>query len=180
MREKKLKAEDRAPYNNAFQRTQRWATFSPSDASFAASVGPLNLAVMPLWRRMQRILLLVLTMTFLGACASAHRSACKGYFPSCEMKAPRPACRIFAPADSSVYVFDPALLEGLVPANELTTFLGNENATATFAAKAANADAVWYYDASGKIDGGMFVGEEGIVAIRGCTALAQLTLVIYN
>jgi hypothetical protein len=32
-------------HNNAFQRTQRWATFSLASASNTASVGPLNLSV---------------------------------------------------------------------------------------------------------------------------------------
>ena len=37
----------RAPYNNAFQRTQRSAAFLLAGASYAARVAPLNLAVMP-------------------------------------------------------------------------------------------------------------------------------------
>jgi hypothetical protein len=67
----------------------------------------------------------------------------------------------------------------LVPAKELAAFLGPPTASDSFVVKAAKADAVWYYDASGKIDG-RFVGAEGIVAIQGCMALAQKTLAIYN
>jgi len=129
---------------------------------------------------MHRVLLVILGTTLLGACASARRSACVTYFPSCDMTAPRPACKVFSPADSSVYFLYPARLVGLVPAKELAAFLGPPTARDSFVVKAARADAVWYYDASGKIDGGRLVGEDGLVAIQGCVALAQKTLGIYN
>jgi hypothetical protein len=95
------------------------------------------------------------------------------------MTAPRPVCKPLTAADSSAYV-DPAKLVGLVPANELAAFLGPPTARDSFVVKAARADAVWYYDASRKMDGGWLGGAEGIVAIQGCRALAQKTLVIYN
>ena len=45
---------------------------------------------------------------------------------------------------------------------------------------AAEADAVWFYDNSGRIDDGMMVGTEGLLALKGCTAIAQMVTVIYN
>jgi len=96
------------------------------------------------------------------------------------MTAPRPACKVFSPADSSVYFLDPGRLVGLVPPKELAAFLGPPTARDSFVVKAARADAVWYYDASGETDDGRLVGQDGLVAIRGCVALAQKTLGIYN
>ena len=135
---------------------------------------------------MPRVLLITLLTALIGACATAHRSACGRLFPSCDVTAPRPACKAFTPADSSVYFLDPARLVGVVPSNDLAAFLGPATAGSavsvrrhSFAVKAARAEAVWFYDASGKTDGG-FVGEDGLVAIQGCAALAQLTLGIYN
>ncbi len=81
----------------------------------------------------------------------------------------------------SVYLRDPGGLEGLVTAHELAAFLGQEVTPDSFAVKAAAADAVWYYDGSGySREMRMHIGEEGIIAVRGCTVLAQRTLVIYN
>jgi hypothetical protein len=119
-------------------------------------------------------------LTPVVACTGSHRSACVGFFPGCDLDASRPQCRSLIAADSSVYFLNPEHLEGLVPPNELATFLGPEVTPDSFVAKAAGADAVWYYDASGPMDGGGVVGHDGRVAVSGCTALAQLTLVIYN
>ncbi len=130
---------------------------------------------------MHRVLLFILVTALIGACASTHHSACVYYFPSCDMTAPRPVCRPVTPADSSAYV-NPAKLVGLVPANDLAAFLGPMTTTPrdSFVVKAARADAVWYVDLTRKMDGGWLGGEEGIVALQGCSVVAYKTLAIYN
>ena len=96
------------------------------------------------------------------------------------MNAPRPACKAITAADSSVYFLDPSRLVGLVSQKELAAFLpGPRTARDSFVVKAARADAVWYYEAHGK-SGGMMVGADGVVAIRGCMAVAERTLATYN
>ena len=68
----------------------------------------------------------------------------------------------------------------MVPANDLAAFLGPPTARDSFVVKAGKADAVWYYEAHGKDGTGRIVGADGLVAIRGCMALAQKTLATYN
>lgn len=130
---------------------------------------------------MRSVLTLLLLTSSVAACTGSGRSACGGYFPSCDRDAPRPPCRSLTPADSSVYATDIRGLVGRVPEDELASFFGSEGATDPFLSNVAEADAVWYYDASGySPEMGMRIGEEGIIAVNGCTALAQMTLVLYN
>ena len=88
------------------------------------------------------------------------------------------------PADSSVYQLDIDLLVGRIPPEELAGVIGTVDTPDTimgqFAARAAEAEAVWYYDGSGLMDNGLRIGEEGLIAISGCVAQAQQTLVIHN
>lgn len=127
---------------------------------------------------------LVLLLPLVSACAGTHRASCERSFPSCDRAASRPTCQTLTPANPTVYVVDPALLVGRISPDELVAVLGPADApdteTGRFSRLAADADAVWYYDASGLMDNRMRIGEEGLLAIRGCVALAQQTLVIYN
>ena len=134
---------------------------------------------------MRQLAALFLLSLAVSACAGAHRSACDSYFPSCERDAPRPACQSLVPADSSVYALRLDLIVGRVPPDELARIVGTREEanpmTETFTARAAEADDVWYYDASGIMEGSnMRIGEEGLLALKGCVVLARQTLVIHN
>ena len=129
---------------------------------------------------MRLTLALILLLASLAACTGSRGAACEGYFLSCERNAPRPACQALTPADSTVHAVALDRLVGRVQQDDLAKFMGTHGAPESLAAKAAQADALWYYDASGRMDGGMRIGEEGIIAIQNCTVLAQMTLVIYN
>jgi hypothetical protein len=122
----------------------------------------------------------ILMLMLASGCASWREAACGGQFPSCDRDAPRPSCEALIPADSTVYITDPKDLEGIVSSESLAEFAGSEGLPGSFAAKAAEADAVWFYDNSGRIDGGMMVGTEGLLALKGCIAIAQMVTVIYN
>ena len=52
---------------------------------------------------------------------------------------------------------------------DITDFLGPDTTYASFAAATAEADAVWYYKDP---------FTEALIAVRGCTVLSEMTLVI--
>ena len=114
----------------------------------------------------------------LGACASSRQSACESYFPSCDRGAERPSCETLTwPSGQPL---DRDRLVGQVTEDYVASFFGPEVTPDSFSVRAAGADSFWYYDGSGRMDGGMMIGSEELVAIRGCDVIATFTLVIYN
>ncbi|MEM8559616.1 MAG: hypothetical protein AAGG50_17485 [Bacteroidota bacterium] len=67
-----------------------------------------------------------------------------------------------------------------MPETDLASFFGPEVTPDSFMVRAANADSFWYYDGTGVMDGGLAIGSEELVALRGCDVIATFTLVIYN
>ena len=130
------------------------------------------------FNRMCRNVALVVLSLMATACAGSRRSTCQSYFPSCDRKAERPPCETLTSPFG--HVLNPDRLVGRVPAGELASFFDPDVTPGSFMVRAAGADAVWYYDGSGRMDGGMVIGSEGLVALRGCEAVATFPLVIYN
>ncbi|MEM1042451.1 MAG: hypothetical protein AAGI91_07455 [Bacteroidota bacterium] len=64
--------------------------------------------------------------------------------------------------------------------DHVASFFGPEVTLDSFSVRAAGADSFWYYDGSGRINGGMMIGSEELLALRGCGVIATFTLVIYN
>ena len=130
-------------------------------------------------RMVKPIICLLMLMPAAG-CSSWWEVACAGQFPTCDRNAHRPDCEVLIPADTSVYITDIRDLEGIVSSESLAEFAASEGLASSFAAKAAEADAVWFYDNSSRLDGSMMVGTEGLLAVKGCTTIAQVATVIYN
>jgi hypothetical protein len=127
---------------------------------------------------MCRTAILVLLSLMTSACAGSRRSSCESYFPSCERNAVRPPCE--ALTSPSGHPLAPDRLIGRVSLDDLSPFFGPDVPPDSFMVRAAEADAVWYYDGSGRMDDGMRIGQEVLVALRGCEVMAMFILVIYN
>ena len=127
---------------------------------------------------MHRVAVLILLSIVAGACAGSRRSACETYFASCEREAQRPPCETLTRPSGRPLALD--RLVGRVSQKDLASFFGPHVTPDSFVARAADADAVWYYNGSGRMDGGTMIGSEFLVALRGCEVIATFTLVIYN
>ena len=113
-----------------------------------------------------------------SACASSRRSACENYFPSCDQEAERPSCETLTWPSGQPLA--PERIVGRVPEHDLASFFGPDVTPDSFMVRAAGADSFWYYDGTGRMDGGMMIGSEELIALRGCDVTATFTLSIYN
>ena len=99
---------------------------------------------------------------------------------ACNTAAQRPPCESITPTDSTTYITDPSALVGLVPPNEVERLRTDVPFYAEFfGAKTLESDAIWVYQNSG-VHAGLLIGNDGLIALRGCTAVALYPIAHYN
>ena len=131
---------------------------------------------------MNRLFAIIL-FVFISGCQSSRISTCENYFESCNKKTQFPTCEELSYSNprNSDFSFPTRFLVGEIDSAEVrkhideTPFLINE-----FITEAKDAESFWYYDASGKDDSGMYIGTEGVIALKDCTILSSFPIVIYN
>lgn len=116
------------------------------------------------------------------ACSSSKETYCKKYFKSCNKKAELPTCEQLVTVDSAKSQFVPPLndLVATIEFSEVKKYVQETGDINSFSKNLKEDHTYWYYDNSGKIDGGMVVGTEGIVALKNCSVLSAYTIVTYN
>ena len=126
---------------------------------------------------MNRLFILIVFL-FLSGCLGSRNTTCKHYFESCNKKAQLPDCEKLNYSDTE-FTFPTKDLIGVIDSAEVRKFMEYDSFYNQFLEESKGAESLWYYDNSGK-HGGMYVGTEGVIALKGCTILSSFPIIIYN
>lgn len=115
----------------------------------------------------------------LSACTGSRERTCY-YFPSCDRSATRPTCDVLLSDEIHGSPIPPDILVGQVPYQVLVDSLGPIGFSDSLVFKSRDADAVWWFDATGCDDDGFCTGSQGLMALKGCTIIAWSTFGTVN
>ena len=123
---------------------------------------------------------LFLLSVIAAGCRSSRPPTCETLSVACDTAAQRPPCESITPADSTTYVTDPDALVGLVSQDEVERLRTTVPYYAElFGFRTLESDAIWVYQNSG-VHAGLLIGDDGLIALRGCTAVALYPIAHYN
>ena len=115
-----------------------------------------------------------------SSCTSSRSATCETISVACDTSVPRPPCETFTAADSAAYFPDARALVGLALPSEIER-LAEEDPfyRSAFESKVLPTDSIWVYEGSWEV-GGLRMGDDGLVALRGCTFVALYSIINYN
>ncbi|MAQ93086.1 MAG: hypothetical protein CMM84_06115 [Rhodothermaceae bacterium] len=120
-----------------------------------------------------------------SSCTSSRSATCETISVACDTSVPRPPCETFTAADSAAYFPDARALVGLALPSEIER-LAEEDPfyRSAFESKVLPTDSIWVYEiwvyeGSWEV-GGLRMGDDGLVALRGCMSVALYPIINYN
>ena len=115
-----------------------------------------------------------------SSCTSSRSATCETISVACDTSVPRPPCETFTAADSAAYFPDARALVGLALPAEIER-LAEEDPfyRSAFESKVLPTDSIWVYEGSWEV-GGLRMGDDGLVALRGCMSVALYPIINYN
>ena len=115
-----------------------------------------------------------------SGCTTSRSATCETISVACDTSVPRPPCETITAADSAAYFPDARALVGLALPAEIER-LAEEDPfyRSAFESKVLRTDSIWVYEGSWEV-GGLRMGDDGLVALRGCTSIALYPIINYN